>query len=141
MDKGKEVTTEEKIKTLYKLSDEVQALSEKESDEYKKALVDRDEEVYIKREGKKVKVKLAELWEEVRHLGLKSKSADFLKQKYPLVFELAEKLQVANTKLQAFIVKEFGFDFKMMKITDYLRLTEMVFEYKMKQFMEKNEKN
>ena len=79
-----------------------------------------------------VEVTEGDMWEEVRALGLQCEACEVLKEKYPKVFQTAEKREGKNRELQAFIKTEFGFDFTQMTVASYLKLTEAVIDYKLK---------
>lgn len=125
------IETKEIIEKIYRLNDEVKALLEKESEQYIKATDNREELITITRDGKEVEVTEGELWEEIRILGAGCESAKIMKQKYSEVFETAEIREAKNKELHDFIQETLGFSFRQMAIADYMKLTEMLIDYKM----------
>ena len=123
--------TKDIIEKIYALNTEVQELLAKESDQYKKATEARDNKITITREEKEIEVTEGELWEEVRIVGGGGEAAKFLKQKYSEVFETAEIREAKNKELHDFIQEQLGFSFRQMGIADYMKLTEMLIDYKM----------
>lgn len=124
-------TNKERIQTIYRLNDELKALLEVESDEYKKATENRKNKLIIERRGKEVEVTEGELWEEIRIVGLQAASSEMMKKMYPAVFEAAEKREQKNKELHDYVLVEFGFNFNQMTIADYLKLTEAMIDYKL----------
>lgn len=123
--------TKEIIEKIYSLNDELKSLLEKESEQYIKATENRDEIIKITREEKEVEVTEGELWEEIRIVGAGGEAAKIMKQKYYDVFETAELREAKNKELHDFIQEALGFSFRQMGIADYMKLTEMLIEYKM----------
>jgi len=123
--------TKEIIEKIYSLNAEVQGLLQKESDQYLEATSHREDKITITREEKEIEVTEGELWEEVRIVGGGGEAAKFLKQKYSEVFETAEIREAKNKELHDFIQEQLGFSFRQMGIADYMKLTEMLIDYKM----------
>ncbi|MEX2604629.1 MAG: hypothetical protein WD361_10515, partial [Gracilimonas sp.] len=119
----REQNVREKIDIIYKLNDEVSALLEEESDEFKKVLDKKAEVRMIQREGKPVEVTTGELLEEVRVTGINGEASGILKQDFPRLFEVAEEREKKNTEMHDYIQKEFGFSFRHMGVADYIKLT------------------
>lgn len=125
------------IKKIYKINDELQVLLETESDLYKKAMLNKDRTVKIKRDEGEVEVKEGELFEEIRvlsGLGREAKQArDKLAEIYPELFEVAEKRENKQKELNEFFAKHLGFSPTQMTIANYLKMTEMVIDYKLEE--------
>ena len=124
-------TNREKIDKIYEFNKRVQELVITESDLYKKAMVNADALHKIKRDGKQVEVNEETLFEEIRISGLKSQAGELLKNKYEELFIVAKKREKTDQEMQAYIIEAFGFDFRSMRIAEYLKLTEAVFDAKM----------
>lgn len=123
--------SKEIIEKIYSLNEEVKALLEKESEQYKSATELRDKEITITRDGKDVVCTEGELWEEIRIVGANGEAGKLLKQIYSDVFETAELREVKNKELHDFIQETLGFSFRQMGIADYMKLTELLIDYKM----------
>lgn len=114
----------EKVETIYRLNDELQALLEEESTEYKKVL-DRKGDIHMVPDGDEVReVSKGELLEEARHGG--KQAIEILKEDFPRLFEVAQEREKKNNELHDYIQVEFGFSFRHMGIADYIKLTEAV---------------
>jgi len=127
--------TKEIIERIYALNTEVQDLRQKDSDLYKKALEARENKIVVLNEKEEeVEVTEGEMWEEIRvlsQMGQYAKRAiDVLKPKYPELFEASELVEAKNKELHDFIQEQLGFSFRQMGIADYMKLTEMLIDYK-----------
>jgi GTPase involved in cell partitioning and DNA repair len=120
----------EVIEKIYQLNEEVDELLGRESLLYKKAMLNNEDELEIKR-GKKKKEKIQEkyLWEELRITGLRGDVCDALKKKYPELIETAMKREAKVNEMRTYILANFGFDFNQMKIADYMKLTDALIAY------------
>jgi len=123
--------TKEIIEKIYAMNDEVQKLLQKESDQYKEATSHRDNKITIKRNGEDVEATEGEMWEEIRVTGGNGEAGKYMKQKYSEVFETAEIREAKNKELHDFIQEQLGFSFRKMGIADYMKLTEMLIDYKL----------
>jgi len=123
--------TKEIIERIYALNTEVQELLAKESEQYLKATEARDNKITIKRNGEDVEATEGEMWEEIRVTGANGEAGKYMKQKYSEVFETAEIREAKNKELHDFIQEHCGFSFRQMGIADYMKLTEMLIDYKM----------
>lgn len=85
--------------------------------------------ISIKRDGMIKKVKEKALWDEIRYLGLKSEAGETMKAKYPDVFDSHEKHQKAVEEARAFVMRNMGFNFTQMTLSDYIKLTLALIEY------------
>jgi len=119
------------IEKIYSLNDELQALLQTESEQYKKATDNRENKITIKREKEDVEATEGELWEEIRVNGSECSSALLMKEKYPEVFATALLREDKNKELHDYIQKELGFSFRQMGIADYMKITEMLIDYKL----------
>ena len=122
--------TKEIIERIYALNTEVQELLAKESEQYLKATEARDNKITIKRNGEDVEATEGEMWEEIRVAGANGEAGKYMKQKYSEVFETAEIREAKNKELHDFIQETLGFSFRQMGIADYMKLTEMLIDYK-----------
>jgi len=124
--------TKQKIEKLHKLTDEVKHFEFIASENLKTAK-DRhgNNRVKLERNGKKIELAEKILWEEVFHLGEDSQAGKILKKKYKKVFNLYEKQKDKVKELKNFITKEFGIDFTKITVSDYVKLTEAIIEYKL----------
>jgi hypothetical protein len=123
--------TKDIIEKIYKLHEEVQELLQKESDQYIEATSHREDKITITREEKEIECTEGELWEEVRIVGGSGEAAKILKEKYSEVFETAEIRESKNKELHDFIQETLGFSFRQMGIADYMKLTELLIDYKL----------
>lgn len=73
------------------------------------------------------------LWEEVFLNAKDGTAVDILKKLHPAVFKAYEDQGKAADELQRFIVENMGFDFRRMKISDYIKLCEAVFDMKQRE--------
>lgn len=120
----------EKIETIHQLDAELKELLEQESNEYKKVIDVKDQKLTITRNGKEVEVTKGELLEEVR-IAQSEEATAYLKKDHPKLFEFANKREQKNQELHNYIQKEFGFSFRHMSVSDFLKLTEAVIDWKM----------
>lgn len=87
-------------------------------------------QVEVERDGKKIQVTEKTLWEEVRFLGIGSDAGKVLKEKYPDVFESFDKFQSLAKETEIFVLKNMGFNYTQMTLSDYIKLTLGLIEYK-----------
>lgn len=121
--------TREKIAELRKLTEETTRISEVISENIRTAQ-DRynNVEESVERDGVMVKITRKALWEEVFYMGLGCQAAGILRKHHPEVFEAYEQQEKAGTALKAFTVNELGVDFTRLRLSDYLMLTEGMFD-------------
>jgi predicted phage-related endonuclease len=124
----------EKIAKLYSLYEEIENVERRATDLLNAAKDSgKDAEIEIERDGKVISVKEKHLWREVLSLGTDSSAAGTLKKKYPDVFEAyAEQNRLADD-LRTFTIQEFRIDYTALKMTDIVRLFEMMFDYRITQ--------
>lgn len=119
----------ETIQKLHQLSDEVDNRKEI-SQEAIKTAQDRykDREVTIERGGKDVTITEKVLWDELFHLGFESQAGLKLKELHPEVFSNLTAQNAAADELRTFCINELGVDYTQMSLSDYLHITEKLFE-------------
>lgn len=93
----------------------------------------------LEREGKIIKLTEKVMWEEVFYIGPASQSGQILRKYHPKVFEAYEDQDAKAEELKRFTIVTFDVDYTQMTISDYIHLTEGIFEYKLKQLQEKGE--
>lgn len=125
----KKITTK-KLDKLYSLYDELNESEILASDKLKKAKDNKGAKLEIKRDGKKVKIKESDLWEEVRYLGEGCDAYKALNKKYPDVFKAFEEQNKKALELKIWVAKNFGLDYRAVKLSDIFKISEAVFEYK-----------
>lgn len=129
----------EKLEKLHQLTADVQKYAEIASEQKKTATARTgDRKHKVKRpDGSMSTLTENIMWEEVYLLGENSESGKILTKRYPEVFEAFAKQQQNADELKKFCMLEFGIDYTRMTISDYLKLTEAMFEY----LLEKNKQN
>ena len=123
--------TQNKLKVLYKLYDEIQKAEDEASDLIKKAQVNKDGylPVFRKGEKKRVQVKEKDLWEEVYTLGENCIAGKALKEKYPEVFKAQKKQNEIAATINIFSLGELGLNYKAVKLSDIFKISEAMIEY------------
>jgi hypothetical protein len=121
--------TREKIAKLKELTEETTRISEVISESIRTAQ-DRYNNVIekVEREGVIVEIPRKALWEEVFYMGLGCQAAGILRKHHPEVFEAYEEQEKAGNALKAFTVNELGVDFTRLRLSDYLMMTEGMFD-------------
>lgn len=125
--------TREKIQKLHQLSDAFIAQKELASETLRTAQ-DRFKHrtVKLEREGQEIELTEKVLWDEVFLMGLGNhQAANELKKLHPEVFEAFATQDKLAEELKVYGVTELGVDYTKMSISDYLRLTEGMFEIMM----------
>lgn len=117
------------LNKIIELNDELDELLKKESDLYKKALVNGDKVVEYERNGKKVKATEKEAFEEIRIVGLDGEVGKVMTERYKDLFETAKERELKNTEMHNFVQKSFGFNLPNMTLGNYIKLTQAVVEY------------
>jgi hypothetical protein len=82
----------------------------------------------LERDGKQIELTEKILWEEVFYTGASSQAGKILKPLHPEVFEAYAKQSEASDRLTAFCIGELGINYPQMTISDYLKLSEGLFE-------------
>ena len=116
------------IERLHELSDRVNDLKHISQEQIKTAK-DRynDREVKIMREGKEIEVKESALWTEVYHLGLGCDAGKKLKELHPELFEALKEQDKAADELKVFCIEMLGVDYTQMTLSDYVHVSEKLF--------------
>lgn len=83
----------------------------------------------ITRQGKEVELTEKILWEEVFYLNIDSEAGKILREKHPEVFEAYKIQDTMAIELQKFVLVNLGIDQTQMTISDYMKLSESLFEY------------
>ena len=124
------VITQEILDELFNLYEQLNYYRELHSEQLK-TVQDQFGQRHIKfnRDGKEVIAKEKDLWDEVRILGINSQAGQLLKEKYPDVFESFEKTEEYVQQVQVFVMKNMGFNFTQMTLSDYIQLTLGLIDY------------
>ena len=122
--------TKEKLAKLFSYNDEVTKLKDDGGLALQNARLNDKNEIEVERDGQKVMIAEKELWTEVFELGAKCQAGEILRAKYPEVFNTSKQTEDKGAEMRDFIIAEFGFDFKAMTVTDYVKLTLALIEYK-----------
>jgi len=118
----------EQLTKLYELTDEVKNQKEVAS-ELLRTAKDRFGHVKqkLERDGKEIEVTEKVLWDEVYYLGFQCQAGKILDKLHPEVLEAYRKQDVMADELKKFTIIEFGIDFTQLTISDYLKMTEGLF--------------
>lgn len=121
--------TREKLHTLQKLTNETTKQSEIISEAIRTAQ-DRYNHVMekVERDGEVVEISRKVLWDEVFYMGLGCQAASILKKHHPEVFDAYAAQEKAAAELKAFTVTQLDVDFTKLRLSDYLDLTESMFD-------------
>jgi hypothetical protein len=119
----------QKIQKLHALTREV-AKSQDVVSETVRTAQDRYNHVEekVERDGKVQKIKRKLLWDEVFYLGANCQAAKILKGYHPEVFEALEAQNKAADELKKFTIAELDMDYSQMRLSDYVKLTEALFD-------------
>lgn len=121
--------TRDKINTLRELTAKVAECMETASELLRTAQDRHGARVHkITRDGKEIELKEKVLWDEVFYIGRKSQAGQFLEQLHPEVFQAYSAQDQAAAELKKFGVVELGFDPTRLTLSDYLEITEQLFE-------------
>lgn len=124
--------TREKIETVYRLYDELAVQKEVASEAIKEAQRHWGNPVLIKRkDGTEQELAEKLLWDEVWTLGSDCDAGRFLKGKYPKAFELSDVANAKARELSTYTIAELGVDAQAVKLSDIIRITEALVEYKL----------
>lgn len=118
----------ETLDKIHSLSAEIKRQNEIVSEGIKTAQ-DRAKETKhtIERNGKEIEISEGDMWREVSELGEVCQSGLKLYELYPEIFEANKKANAAKDDLTKLFVTAFGFGFSAMGISEYLKLTEELF--------------
>lgn len=125
--------TNEIIQQYFKLHEDFSALKELISEGVKTVQDQHGGEVHeFERHGKKVKINERTLWEEIYHMGLKGhEAADFLRNKYPDVFENIDKSEELGKEIKMFEITNLGFSFTEMNGANLIKLVRALLKLEM----------
>lgn len=79
-------------------------------------------------EGPPVELTEKTMWDEVFYLGTGCESGKELKRLHPEVFQAYAEQDAVATELKKFAALELGLDFTALTLSDYLRMTEALFD-------------
>lgn len=82
----------------------------------------------LTREGKEIELTEKVLWDEVFYIGPASQAGQILEKVHPEVFEAYRKQDQLAEDLKKYCITELGIDYTQMKLSDYLKMTEGMFE-------------
>jgi len=80
------------------------------------------------REGRSVELKEKVLWDEVFYLGPNCQAGKILTKEHPEVFNAFAEQEKLAEELKKFCLLELGVDYTALTISDYLKMTEQLFE-------------
>lgn len=119
------------IAKLVELYSELEALEKDASDTLLAVKIpNKDNEHTLVRNGKRITLKEAVLWQEVLHLGADSQAGGILKGLYPIVFEKYALHNQKADELKEFTVRELGIDYNKMRVIDIIRLVDLTLDYR-----------
>ena len=128
-----ETPTAETIGQLHEHFDVLKDLQRKASDAIAAAQQNGQQEITIARDGKAVVVHEKDLWDEVWHLGSNSDAGRILKEKYPGAFALSLKAEEKMAEIKHFTTEKWGINPLAMSLSDILKLTGALIDYKLAQ--------
>lgn len=79
------------------------------------------------REGKEIELTEKVLWDEVFYMGPECEAGKLLQTVHPEIFEGYKKQDEAANELKKFTIVELGVDYTALSLSDYLMLTESLF--------------
>lgn len=127
-----QMSTPEKVAELYTLYERVERAERTASDLLINAKQNGDNELPIAQadgSGDKM-VKERHLWREVEHLGSECNAGRVLQEKYPKVFEAYTTQNRLADELREFTIAAFQIDYTQLKLSDIVRMFEMLFDYR-----------
>lgn len=93
-----------------------------------------DNDISITRDdGKTIVTTEKALWDEVYYLGADSEAGKLMQEKYPDIFASAKKQNEIAGEYRKFIVDNFGVDYTAMTFGAYLKVLDMMVDYKLSQ--------
>jgi hypothetical protein len=116
------------LRTLFA---ERKQLEEQASAAIELAKIHKEEEITIARDGQAVVVTENDLWTEVWHLGPDSDGGKILLEKYPEPFKLAAQAEAKKAEIKSFAITKWGIDPLAMTLSDIMRITEALIDYKL----------
>ncbi len=121
--------TKKKIKDLYAIYEEMNPLIDEASELLKRAKLNKDKKIKVKRDGKTVEVKEGDLWTEIFYKA-NTDARETLKGIYPEVFEKSEQAEAKKDEMIKYSVAELGIHPEQMTLYNLIRLVEGIIEYK-----------
>jgi len=82
----------------------------------------------LMREGKEIELTEKVLWDEVFYMGPTCQAGQILQTVHPEIFEGYKKQDEAANELKKFTIVELGVDYTALTLSDYLAVTESLFE-------------
>lgn len=126
----------EKIQAIYDFDRNLKDAIQKESDAIKN--FSTDSKTKVKRGSKEVEISNKEIMEEIRVTrSLDGEAGKTLKKIDKKTFDALENTSKVSADMHDYIKENFGFSFRHMSITDYLKLTESVIDYKLSELNNK----
>jgi len=124
--------TQEKINTLFEISDRVEEQEELAS-EILRTVQDQcgHKKHKFERDGQEVELTENILWQEVWHLGKDCQAGKILQKEHPELFEAYEKQNKYAEELQTFAMVNFGMDYKKMTLANYVSLINSLIDFKL----------
>lgn len=121
--------TRNKLQTLKELTKNVGEAKEIASESLRTAQ-DRFKDVKHKmdREGKEIEITEKVMWDEVFYIGPECQSGKILKELHPEVFAAYGRQEECAEELKKFCILELGVDYTALTISDYLTMTEQLFD-------------
>lgn len=127
--------TNSKIKKYLRKADDLESIQKELSEMVLDAKKNKNEKVSFMAEDKKgdlkkIDVTENDLWGEIYHVGTdkETRAKEYLQNKYPKVFEVAEKEREATKELKDYAIKELGVDFQKIKLSDIIRLIQGILD-------------
>lgn len=124
--------TKQQLNEIYQKYDELEEQQQLAS-ELLRTAQDRfnEVEVWIEREGKKVKVPQRYLWKEVKELGRGCQAEEVLKEKHPEVFEAYDKEAEIAKEINNLTFSYLGIaKHNQISLKDILHLVEAIIDLK-----------
>ena len=82
------------------------------------------------REGKEVEITEKVLWQEV-YYNVKE-TTEFMRKQHPEVFKAYDNEKQSVEEMKEFVATEFGVNPFQMSFVDYMKMTELMFDYMIK---------
>ncbi|RKZ11058.1 hypothetical protein DRQ25_00940 [Candidatus Fermentibacteria bacterium] len=128
--------TREKIDHIHVLMDSIKEASELAS-ELLRTAQDRGNDIKHKmnREGQEIEITEKVMWEEVFYHpnGPSCQSGKILSKKYPELFKAYADQEKLADELNKYCITEIGIDYRKMSLSDYMKITDGIFDLKMKE--------
>ena len=125
--------TPQDISQFHSLHGEFKRLNEQASAAIIAARGNSENEITIARDGKAITVKEKDLWDEVFNLGPDCEGGKILAEKYPDAFTISTQAETKKKEFQALAMSKWNIDPLAMSLSDIMRITEAVVDYKLAQ--------